>query len=118
MFAENFTAHQHFPSLFRHVRKCTADFVVGVYLGFINRQQGPAQIETVFMREEDFKMTISKNIRNTAIAGFAAVAMIAAGSVAAPSQAHAGNFGAAVLGGIVAGGLIAATARPVYAAPA
>ncbi|MCB1451154.1 MAG: hypothetical protein KDJ67_13710 [Nitratireductor sp.] len=47
------------------------------------------------------------NIRNTAIAGFAAVAMLAAGSLAAPTQAHAGGKAAAAfIGGLVVGGLV------------
>ena len=43
------------------------------------------------------------NIRTTAIAGFAAVAMVAAGSLAAPTEAHAnGKVAAAIVGGLIA----------------
>lgn len=57
-------------------------------------------------------------LRNSFIAGAAALAMVATGSLAAPSEAQAGNgkvFGA-FLGGAVLGGLIASTA-PAYGAP-
>ena len=56
--------------------------------------------------------------RKTAIATFAATAIIAAGSVTTPTQAHAGGkIAAALIGGAIVGGLIAASAKPAYAAP-
>jgi hypothetical protein len=56
-------------------------------------------------------------IRKTAIAGAAAIAMVATGSIAAPSEAHAnGKAVAAFVGGALLGGFLASQ-TPVYAAP-
>lgn len=61
----------------------------------------------------------TKTIRNTAIAGFAAIAFVAAGSLAAPTEAHAGGKAAAAfIGGLVLGGIAAHHAYPAYGAPA
>ncbi|MEC9344142.1 MAG: hypothetical protein VYD64_09900 [Pseudomonadota bacterium] len=66
----------------------------------------------------------TRKIRTTAIAGFAAVAMIAAGSLAASTEAHAGGKAAAAFfGGLVLGGIAAGAAHgnyygtPVYYGP-
>lgn len=57
-------------------------------------------------------------IRNTAIAGVAGVAMIAAGAMAAPTEAHAnGKLVGALIGGAVIGTIIGAASQPAYAAP-
>ncbi|GIL00307.1 MAG: hypothetical protein BroJett030_02060 [Alphaproteobacteria bacterium] len=61
-------------------------------------------------------MTLAK-FRNSAIAGLAAIAFVAAGSLAAPDEANAnGKVAAALIGGALLGGLIASQ-TPVYAAP-
>ncbi|MGI9402200.1 MAG: hypothetical protein ACR2O0_13170 [Rhizobiaceae bacterium] len=56
-------------------------------------------------------------LRNSVIAGAAAVAMVATGSLAAPTEAQAGNgkLVGAFLGGAALGFI--AGARPVYGAP-
>ena len=61
-------------------------------------------------------MTLAK-FRNSAIAGLAAIAFVAAGSLATPDEANAnGKVAAALIGGALLGGLIASQ-TPVYAAP-
>jgi hypothetical protein len=58
------------------------------------------------------------HIRNCAISGVAALAMVAAGSLTAPVEANAHDHVAgALLGGLVAGAIIGSAVRPVYAAP-
>lgn len=63
-----------------------------------------------------------KSLRGTAIAGFAAIAITAAGAIAAPSQAQANDKAiAAFVGGLVLGGIAANShvyGAPVYVAPA
>jgi hypothetical protein len=57
-------------------------------------------------------------LKNSILAGFAAIAITAAGSVAAPTEAQAsGRVAGAFLGGLVAGAIINHATRPVYAAP-
>ena len=57
------------------------------------------------------------HIRNWAITGVAALAMVA-GSLAAPVEAKANDkVAGALFGGLVAGAIIGSVARPVYAAP-
>ena len=51
-----------------------------------------------------------KNFRKAAIAGVAAIAMLAAGSVAAPSQAQAGNLVGALIGGAIIGAVVGSVA--------
>jgi hypothetical protein len=58
-----------------------------------------------------------KTLRNGAVAGLAAVAIVSAGSLAAPTQAHAnGKIAAALLGGALFGAIVASQ-RPAYGAP-
>ena len=55
-----------------------------------------------------------KNFRKAAIAGAAAIAMLATGSIAAPSQAQANNLVGALIGGAIVGAVVGsiAHARP------
>lgn len=51
-------------------------------------------------------------IRNTAFAGAAAIAMVAAGSLAAPTHAHAnGKVVAGIVGGLAVGAFLGAAAH-------
>jgi hypothetical protein len=55
---------------------------------------------------------------NSAIAGAAALAMVAVGSLSAPVEAKANDrVAGALVGGLVAGAIIGSAVRPVYGAP-
>ncbi len=58
------------------------------------------------------------DIRKSAIAAAASLALVGAGSIAAPDAAHAnGKVAGALVGGLVLGAILGAHSRPVYGAP-